>query len=355
MARQRRKAAPQQTKPAQKENIVLKKDITKALEAVKPGIAGCNDLSDQSELVIFADDKLISFNDQLSISYPIQTGLTGSIYANEILQFVKKAPENEIKIELDESNEKGNQFIFQSGKVKAGFYISIVDPPKLDIGKKWEELPPNFSDAISLCYPTAATKSDRGVLTCIQITDNLVISCNNYQASKYQLADCPVSGLIQAESAKILAAFKPVDYQKGTGSWNHYRSSDNAIISILSIEEEYPTDKVMSLFAIDGESIELPDNLKEVIERQEIMATDSDSSPLIEIKINKNTMEFNATNIKGWISETVEMAKNKKELSFHVNPITLKSVLADIQDVTVNESILKIDSDIFSYAIALKV
>jgi len=29
--------------------------------------------------------------------------------------------------------------------------------------------------------------------------------------------------------------------------------------------------------------------------------------------------------------------------------------LADIQDVTVNESILKIDSDIFSYAIALKV
>jgi len=328
-----------------------KKDIIKALETIKPGIAGCNDLSEQSELVIFAKDRIFSFNDNISISYPLDTGLEGSIYANEFLKFVRKAPEKEIEISLDENQ---NQFIFKSGNVRAGFYIKIVDPPKLDAGENWDELPPNFSDALLFCYPTTETGSYTSALGSVQIIDGLVISCNNYQASKYQLTDCPVSGLIPSDSAKILSSFNPVAYQKGSGRLDHYKSEDGAIMSILSAEDDYPTDKVLGLFEAEGEPIELPENLKDVLERQEVMAFNEDNStPVITINITENTMEFNAKNIKGWISETVTTSKNEKEFSFMINPITLKRVLGEIHDITVNESMLNIKSDIFSYAIAL--
>ena len=64
-----------------------KNEFLKALDLIKPGLAK-NSLVEESETVIFDNDRIYSYNDEIAISCPFKTGITGGIHSQELHKFL---------------------------------------------------------------------------------------------------------------------------------------------------------------------------------------------------------------------------------------------------------------------------
>ena len=80
-----------------------KAELIKALEAVRPGLAN-KEMIEQSTSFAFMKDRVVTYNDEISISYPIQDlDLTGAIKAEELYAFLSKAKTEDIDVEITDA------------------------------------------------------------------------------------------------------------------------------------------------------------------------------------------------------------------------------------------------------------
>jgi hypothetical protein len=67
-----------------------KTDLIKALEAVKPGLAN-KEMIEQSTSFAFMEDRVVTYNDEISISHPLKgIPIVGAIKADELYAFLSK-------------------------------------------------------------------------------------------------------------------------------------------------------------------------------------------------------------------------------------------------------------------------
>jgi len=75
---------------------IQKEQLKKALETVKPGLAG-KEIIEQSTSFAFMGDRVVTYNDEISISHPVEgLNLTGAIRAEELYQLLSKLKREEI-------------------------------------------------------------------------------------------------------------------------------------------------------------------------------------------------------------------------------------------------------------------
>ena len=73
-----------------------KNEFLKVLELIKPGLS-VNPILEQSEMVMFEPDRVFSYNDEIAISCPFETGLSGAIRSTELLKLLKKLKGDELE------------------------------------------------------------------------------------------------------------------------------------------------------------------------------------------------------------------------------------------------------------------
>ena len=334
-----------------------RKSFLEALSFIKPGIAS-GSIIEQSDLVLMDENRLVSYNDEIAVSHPYPIGYTGGVYANELHKLLQKLPTD--KIEIGEAEEDGqNQLVLRCDSVEAGFNIvKDVTVPELGIDEidNWMELPSDFCHGAEFCVSSAATDITKGILTCINAKEKVIMSCDNFRATKYHLKDGLPEGVIlniPRTATKELSKYAPKEVA-WDDNWIHFRNDVGTIFSARTMSGEYPD--VDSLFAdTDGEKIPLPKDLKKSLGRTEILADDDQKSKgkVVNISIDKGMIVCKGQGPSGWVTEKIKTTFKGTVPEFAINPALLAQILEVANEAVLTSRVLLFEGKGFAHVVAL--
>ena len=266
------------------------------------------------------------------------------------------------EIEIGEATEEGqNQIVIRCGSVEAGFYIvQDVTVPELGIDSidKWVELPSNFCQGMGVCLSAAATDVTKGVLTCIHAEGPVLMSCDNFRATRYELKEQLPEGVvlnIPRQAAKELAAYNP----KEVGwteemNWIHFRNDVGTVFSTRTMAGDYPD--VAGLFeGTEGKKIPLPKELKSSLGRVEILAAEDEKShaKVVRIEIADKKIICSSQGQSGWATEKIPTTYKEKVPQFSISPALLSQILDVAQEAVLTERSLLFQGQGFAHVVAL--
>jgi len=319
-----------------------------AINKIKPGISS-NSIVEQSDLILFDETRLVSYNDEVAVSVPFESGIKGGIPSTELAKLLQKLTKDEIEVSQEE-----DQLVLKCGNTKAGLRIQEVEMPPLDFDSEkieWHDLPKDFADAIKFCLFSAATDISKGVLTCLLVSKNVVASCDNYRLSRYEMSgEVSEDLLIPNEAAKTLFNHRSDSFAKAF-NWIHFDNSDEIVFSCRMMDGEYPD--ISKLFDVEGEELVIPKELKDVLARTEILASDTEVGKKIMITLSKGKMTCRGESIAGWVTETINAKYAGKKMSFEVDPLHLSQILDHADIAKVSDSKIRFDGEKFIHVIAL--
>ena len=298
---------------------INKAELQVALEKVKPGLAQ-KDLIEQATSFAFIGDRVVTYNDEISISHPVKGlgDMKGAIKAQALYEFLNKVKKDEIELEQEE-----NQVIIKAGRSKAGLiFESEVKLPVEEIGEigKWRKLPEGVVDALKLCYPCCTRDMSRPVLTCVHVKPDIVEATDSYQIIRYNLkGKIPRDGfLIPATSVKELVKYDIKEIALGE-SWVHFRTEDETVFSARVVGGDFPD--ISKHLKLEGAEFSFPDAMKEALDRAIIFAKKSTSTgdiPTVTIDVKDGQMKLFATNEYGWFEERMKTQHKDANFKFTI-------------------------------------
>lgn len=333
---------------------ISKADLQKALEMVKPGLAS-KELIEQSTSFAFMGDRVVTYNDDISISHPIKgLQLTGAVKADKLYGLLSKLKMDEITIELE-----GAEIILKSGRAKAGLTLQqeIKLPLDEEVAHKeeWKKLPANFLTGVGFCIPSCSKDMSRPVLTCIHVIGKgFVESSDSLRITKYTLgARMPIDNfLLPASAATTMCKINPIEIAKGKG-WVHFRTAEDTILSCRIFEDKFP--ETSQILNVVGDSIELPNSISEVLERASVFAKrDHMLDESVQITLESKRLKIRSEAEAGWFEESIRMDYTGAEVTFHITPYLLKGILSETLKGVLGEGRIKFEGENWIYVTALR-
>lgn len=335
-----------------------REDLLNALTIVKPGLT-TKEMSEQSTSFGFIGDRVVTYNDEISISTPVDglhMILSGAVKAEELFDLLSKIKEEEIEIQQEE-----NQIIITAGKAQAGLVLEQeVKMPLEDMGstkKVWHAMPVNFPEAINFTLPSISKDQSRPILQCINIQKKgYVESTDNIRLSRYDLqSPVPFDFKIPGNICKELKKYETDRIAEGTG-WMHFKSKKSkTIFSCRTYKGEFPNlNTILNLK--NGRDFKLPKSLESILERAIVFAeqkTEESTIETIDVFINENTMEVKSENKYGWFKEKTKIKHFEKPFKFSINPTHLKYIAKKLESCTLFDNCMKFSGENWESVVAL--
>jgi len=331
---------------------VDRKQLQDALERVKPGLAN-KELIEQSTSFAFVKNRVITYNDEISISHPIEGfQVTGAIQADTLYKFLSKVKKDTIDIEIAD-----NEILFASGRAKAGIALkSEIKLPLLELkDPDWKDLPENFNKSLKFSMGACAKMSDDTVLDCINVKAEGILEASDSLC----VAQCDLKEeikvpnfLLPATSAVEVVKLNPIQIAEGQG-WIHFRTEDDTIISCRLSEGSFVS--INPHIIVEGVRAVLPKTINEILDRAMVFSKrDHVLLEKIDIIIANNRCKVQATSNYGWFEEEINMVWEHDAIDFSITPYLLKDILLETQECIIGERSLKFQGDGWVYVTALK-
>ena len=334
---------------------ISKTELQDALEIVKPGLAN-KDIIEQATSFAFMENKIVTYNDEISISHPIEgLEIEGAIKADELYKLLSRMTKDEIDISI-----KGGELLLKSGKSKAGLILEAeINLPLEEIGDlgKWRTLPDNFIHFIKFAMGACSRDMSQGVLICVYVNKKGFIEASD----RYKLIRCdleskvPVkSFLIPASSAVELVKLNANEIAEGDG-WIHFKTEEGTIISCRIFEDDYPD--ITEFLEVEGVELSLPRTLDKILDRASVFSKRDhllDESVVITLGESPNKIKVRAESPTGWIEEEANIKYNDEPTTFSITPYLLKGILAETTTCILCENRLKFSGDGWEYVTVLK-
>lgn len=334
--------------------LINKKELLEALEIVKPGLAN-KEMIEQTTSFAFVKDRVITYNDEISISHPLSgLKLEGAVKADKLYALLGKIKKDEIELDIE-----GGEIIISSGRIKAG--LTLQSEIKLPLGdevatkSKWRELPEKFIKSVSFVMTSCSRDMSRPVLTAVHINESGFIEASD----SYRVARCELSGdipfktfLLPASSAVEVVKFNPTHIAEGKG-WVHFKTERESVLSCRIFEDTFPDTK--PILKMKGIPLTLPKTIEEVMEKATIFAKrDHVLDEIISITLHENRFKIKATSDSGWFEEEVNIRYDGEEVEFHITPYLLKGILAETQTCELSPDKLKFEGENWIYITMLR-
>lgn len=330
-----------------------KKELQSALEKVKPGLAG-RELIEQSTSFAFMGDRVVTYNDEISISHPVAgLDVQGAVKARALYEFLNKIHREEIDIEWEEQ-----QVVIKAGRAKAGLvFEQEVRLPVEELGEigKWNKLPEDFVKALKFCYPCCTRDMSRPILTCVHIKGKTVNASDSYQIVRYELDEkFPLKEiLIPASSARELVKYNVKEIAGGE-SWIHFKTDQDTIFSTRVLVGDFP--ETSKHLEFEGEEFTFPKNIDQILERAHIFSKkelDTGDFPLVMIEIKDKKITASAKNESGWFKETARVKYSGAPIAFSVGIAFLHDIFSRIQTCTICDQKIGFAGDNWKHVVAL--
>lgn len=338
MARTRGDKKPEKTTPVLAKGEIDRGEFVKAIEMIRPGITNSQAV-EQFSLILFSNNRMISYNNELAISVPFKTDIEGGVAANELYELLKKLKSTGVTLE-----NTGGEVVVSTEKTRAGFKVSDdIEIPDLGVDEMkesaWFDLPENFMEAVGFCLFSAATDLGKGVFTCLNAIDGKVESCDNFRLTRFDLkADMPEPILLPRAAATILVNYAPIQAGYSSAeSWVHFRSADDITFSTRIMDGEYPN--LDAIIETEGDEVEFAADTKDTLGRAEIFASgDDDKFKKVHMEISKGAAVCRAEGPNGWIEEKLAISyKGNQTIKFDVTPSFLVQIIDKTKKVTIGD------------------
>lgn len=331
-----------------------KQDLISALEVVKPGLA-VKELIEQSTSFAFVNGRVVTYNDEISISHPVEgLEITGAIQASALYEILRKLKQEEIQVTVTDT-----EVLLTAGKVKVGLILQTeIKLPITEIGeiKKWKALPKGFKRALQMAMFSCSTNSTEPVLTCVHVNQTIVEGTDGFRLYQATLDEaCPVKEfLIPSTSAGTLLKFEPNKISM-TAGWVHFMSDKTgAILSCRTFADKYPN--VEHIVNAKGKKITFPRSISAILDRASVFGKHSASvtDEEVHVILENNRIKISAKSDSGWFSETANVEYEGDKLEFNIMPSLLKGILSDTTTCIYNGLVLKFSGEGWLFVTLLK-
>jgi hypothetical protein len=335
---------------------VDKKLLQHALEVVRPGLAD-KEIIEQTTSFAFMKDRVVTYNDEISISHPIPgLDLTGAIQADKLYSLLGKLKKDEIEMTLQE-----NEIILECGRVKVSLAIqSEIKLPLDDVSKigKWHDLPDNFLKFMSFAMASCSRDMSQPILTTVHVNKSgFIEASDSNRLTRCQLEkELPVKTfLIPAQSTADIVKLKPTKIAEGkVPGWMHFQTNEGTIMScrIFNDDEYKDTSPYLN---VEGVEVTFPASIEEVIDRAAIFAKREhvlDES--IDIKLEKNRLKIHSECTGSKFDEEINMDYKDIPTKFSIKPYLLKGILSETKTFILCETRLKFEGQDWLYITALE-
>lgn len=328
-----------------------RKKLLAILSAVLPGIAK-KELIEQSSCFIFTAGEVISYNDEISIRALLDLGnFQGAVPAIPLITLLEKLSDDIVIIEHKSSR------LMIKGKRKRGLlrtHSEIILPVKRpELPKKLKKLPADFGDVITTAASSASPHDTRIIFTAVNITEQCAEATDNQQITQVSFkTPCPLSFLIPAAQAQMIASYAPTHVYLGDG-WVYFRTKTGILISCRTIAGTFPD--IAPLLTIKGVRIRFPKMTQDAITRTMIfLDTEFEKEYYITISISDNSFRLHSEGTKGSFDEILPVKYTGKPVAFDIHPQLLESALTRLRDIIIGERALLLKGEYFTHAVRLK-
>lgn len=331
------------------------KELLGALKAVKPGLDKQGTV-EQMDHFIFTGDAVITYNDKICISHPIETGVRCSVNADDLFKIVNGIKESEIELTFKdnimaiETESTEAEIASDISEAKAEDMIDVLGLESLE----WEPLSDKVIRGIDLCRFSVARDRTKGVITCVGIRDNKVMSSDNIRVSMFEGPDDVEMPeiLLPGPAANELVKFKPSHYCL-TENWVHFLTEDEATFSSRVVAGEYP-DASRFFNTETPNKLKLPEGLTAIIDGVTAMCVgESDAEKSITVMIEDGELRLQARKERGWVRKKMEINYNGDPIHFGINPHFFSEVLRMTQIMMLGKNRAIFRSANFKHLISL--
>lgn len=323
---------------------INKNDLQEALSIVKPGLA-TKELLVQTTSFAFIGGRVITYNDEISISHPINgIDFTGAIKAEELYGLLTKIKEDEIEIEVT-----GDELKIKAGKVKAGLRLETdINLPLQESPNEWKKIKKasQFIEYIKLAGQTCGTDMSDSKLTCVCVRGKNIIGSDGQRLIQCSLKhEMPVKEfLLPAINVVELIKIKPTHIQLEE-DWIYFKNDKGTIFSCRTVKDIYmPQHSIDPHLLIDEKAkIKFPDNILEILSRvMSFSKREFALEEIIEVTIKNGKVTFSAEteNTKSWIKEKM-IIKSNVNLFFSITPSLFIDILKSTKICQIDKSMTK--------------
>ena len=342
-----------------------KEKLQEALEIVKPALAS-KEVIEQTTSFAFINGRVIAYNDEISISHPVEgINFTGAIYAENLYKLLSKlkAPKKKeedglfmIDLEVEEA-----QVILSSGRTKAGLAlqseISLPLDEEVAIVGKWKDIPDpeNFRKFLKMAMGSCSRDMSTPVLTAVHVNEaGFIEASDGYKLTRCTLAqEMPIrSFLIPATSAAEVIKIYPIKIATGNG-WIHFKNEEDTILSCRIFEDNFPD--ITQHLKVKGIKVILPQSTEKVLDKAMIFSKrDHVLEEMVTVTIGDRRLKIRAESDTGWFEEELNIKHDGDQIQFYVTPYLLKDILAETQECVIGESKLKFNGEGWEYVSMLR-
>lgn len=331
---------------------VSKDDFIKTLNLVRPALSD-KAIVELTTHFIFTGENIITYNDKIAIIHPFKTDFECTVSADPLYKVLSKIKDTTIEINLEKSELRIITSNIKSGLVVNTDEDDIGLPEGLDIDKKWKNLPTDFLDGVFLCMFAASKDFSQPLISNISVNEGTIIATDDVRMSKYKMRPPKMPNfLLPLNSAIELTKLDPTKYSLDE-SWIYFKDKSGVIFCSRIVKDEFPD--MDDFFKIEGEEIELPDELIKTVDSVCILAEgDIDIEKRIDVKISSKKISCRGEREAGWIESDVPTKINiKDDIKFTVNPIFFSQILSHSPTMIHSENQVKFISETFEHLLCL--
>jgi len=187
-------------------------DLITALKTVIPGVAKGDVLFTGADSFVFRNGLIQSYNDDISVTYPLDTGINGAVKALELFKVLDKMSGSEVDLTISD-----NSLLVTDGVTELSMQLIEYDIEDLlnDLSINeldWKNLP--------------------GGLTGIHCHGSDVVSSDNFRAMLVTLdGDLGETFTLPSGAVRELLKLDDLEQYAVTESWGHFMSSGGAVFS----------------------------------------------------------------------------------------------------------------------------
>lgn len=335
---------------------INKDQLKKALEIVKPGLAN-KEVIEQSTSFAFIKGRVVTYNDEISVSHPIKDlDLEGAIQADELYKFLAKVKSDEIDITIHDE-----EIVLKCGRATSGFALmsEVTLPLENEISEKgkWFDIPDKFLEFLTFASMSCSSDMSNPKLVCVHVNEKgFIESSDNFRITHCKLkTELPIATfLIPGTSVNIITKINVTKIAEGKG-WIHFKSKEGTIVSCRTFKETYVDTTAFLKPLKKGIHIQLPNSLKDVLDRAIIFAKRSQMiDESIDVDIYDKTLLVKSKSETSWFEETVPIKYDGPSVTFAVTPYLLKDIITQTNECVLTGNMLNFKGEDWIYITMLR-
>lgn len=321
---------------------INREELLGILNSVRPGLAS-REIVEQSTSFVFVEDHVITYNDLIAVSHPIEIDIDGAVKAQELLDLLNKMTEDEIDIKTEDK-----QVIIKGKRLEAGIaYASEISLPidEVKSEKTWNKLPLEwanrgvkanfFVEAVEACLFSVAKSMARPELACVHITSSYVESSDGFRLTRYDGLKLPKAFrdgvLIPGNACPQLVNHNPIEVAV-TERWVHFRNGSGSMFSCRTLNSDYIN--LDTFLEVEGPEIDIDGEALIPILDKAAIFSDKDTKD-VEITIENNWTTIKGEGTSGWFKEKTRTKYKGEKIQFMISPKFLIDILQVVETIVV--------------------